>query len=51
MILRDLEDSQAQWFRALRSIARESPVRHEDRGDIQAMTAAWLDWGKNRRYI
>ena len=51
LILRDLEDSHAQWFRALRSIARESPVRPEDRGDIHAMTAAWLDWGKDRQYI
>ena len=50
-ILRDLEDSQAQWFWALRSIARESPVRPEDRGDVRAMTAAWLDWGRDRSYI
>ena len=51
MILRDLDGSQAQWFWALRSIARESPVRPEDRGDVHAMTIAWLDWGKDRRYI
>ena len=50
-ILRDLEDSRAQWFWALRSIARESPVRPEDRGDVRAMTDAWLAWGKDRRYI
>ena len=51
LILRDLKDSQAQWFWALRSIARESPVRPEDRGAVHAMTTAWLDWGKDRRYI
>lgn len=51
LILRDLEDSYAQWFPALRSIARESPIRPEDSGDVGAMTAAWLDWGKDRRYI
>ena len=51
MILRDLTGPQAQWFWALRAITRESPVRPEDRGDIEAMTVAWLDWGKNRRYI
>ena len=50
-ILRDLEDSRAQWFWALRSIARESPVRPEDRGDVRAMTDAWLNWGRDRRYI
>ena len=51
LILRDLEASQAQWFRALRSISGESPVRPKDRGDVHAMTAAWLDWGKGRQYI
>jgi hypothetical protein len=50
-ILRDLENSRAQWFWALRSIARESPVRPGDRGDIHAMTDAWLNWGRDRRYI
>lgn len=50
-ILRDLEETRSQWFWALRSIAGESPVKPEDRGDIEAMTAAWLDWGKRRRYI
>ena len=50
-ILRDLQDSRAQWFWALRSIARESPVRPEDRGDVGAMTDAWLNWGRARRYI
>ena len=51
LILRDLQDSHAQWFWALRSIARESPVRPEDRGDVHAMTIAWLDWGRDRHYI
>ena len=51
MILRDLEETRAPWFWALDSITGESPVRPEDRGDVDAMTAAWLDWGKRRRYI
>ena len=51
MILQDLKEAQSQWFWALRSIARESPVRPVDRGDVDAMTAAWLDWGKRRHYI
>ena len=50
-ILRDLEATHSQWFWALRCIAGESPVRPEDRGDIKAMTAAWIDWGRRRRYI
>ena len=51
LILQDLERAPAQWFLALRAIARESPVRSEDRGDIIAMTRAWLDWGKRRQYL
>ena len=51
LILQDLEESRAQWVSALRSITGESPVAPEDRGDVEAMTAAWLDWGRNRRYI
>ena len=50
-ILRDLKHAPTQWFLALRSIARESPVRPEDRGNVEAMAAAWLDWGEQRRYI
>ena len=51
MILRNFQETQAEWFWALRSIARESPVKPESRGNIDAMTADWLDWGKRRRYI
>ena len=50
LILRDLMSAQAPWFRALRSIAGESPVLPEDRGNVRAMTAAWLDWGRGRRW-
>ena len=51
MILRDLEKSHAQWFWALTSITNESPVLFEDRGNIEAMTEAWLAWGKEHQYI
>ena len=51
LILRDLEATHSQWFQALRAITQESPVRLEDRGDVVAMTNAWLDWGKRRQYI
>ena len=56
LILQDLEEIAgtvvfgAQVQVSVRT--RESPVaRDEDRGDVEAMTAAWLDWGRNRRYI
>ena len=51
MILRDLNEAAAHWYWALRSIARESPIRPEDRGNIDAMRAAWLDWGERHQYI
>ena len=51
LILRDLKEAPAQWFWALRSITGESPIRPEDRGDIDAMRVAWLDWGERYQYI
>ena len=45
LILQDLEEAPAHWFHALRAITGESPVRPEDRGNIDAMRRAWLDWG------
>lgn len=51
LILEDLKESKAHWFLALRAIVRESPIQPEDRGDVDAMTDAWLDWGRRHRYI
>lgn len=51
LILQDLQQAGGQWFRALRSISGESPIRPEDRGNIAAMARAWVDWGIQRRYI
>ena len=51
LILQDLRETRAQWFWALRSIARESPVNPEDRGDVDAMTDAWLEWGRRSQHI
>ena len=51
LILEDLKQSKAHWFLALRAIAGESPIRPEDRGDVDAMTDAWLDWGRRHGYI
>ena len=50
-ILQDLQKSPTQWFWALSSITRESPVHPEDRGNLDAMTLAWLDWGRRNYYI
>ena len=51
LILADLQQSMDHWFMALRSITRESPIREEDRGKMQAIRAAWLEWGVREGYI
>ncbi len=51
LILRDLQKGPALWFMALGIITGESPVRTGDRGNIEAMRSAWLDWGERNRYI
>ncbi|MCY4473975.1 MAG: hypothetical protein OXC83_00885 [Chloroflexi bacterium] len=50
-ILRDLQGAPALWFMALREITGELPIRSEDRGNIEAMRAAWLDWGVRNEFI
>ena len=51
LILRDLRKTQAQWFFALRAISGKSPVPLQDRGNVSAMTRAWLEWGADQRYV
>jgi len=46
LILRALETKPNHWFGALRSITGADPVRPEDRGDMRAMTNAWLRWAR-----
>lgn len=45
-ILRDLEQRRGHWFVALKILAKGSPVKSEDAGNIQKMTEAWLAWGR-----
>lgn len=46
LILRDLQVEATHWFWALRAITGIDPVRPEDRGRIQEMREAWLNWGR-----
>lgn len=50
LILQELRQTPNHWFWALKSITGEDPVDEASRGDIQAMTNAWLMWGKNHGY-
>jgi hypothetical protein len=45
-ILKDLQEKPSHWFIALKTLARTSPVKPEDAGNIKKMTEAWLVWGK-----
>ena len=49
-LLREVNRRSGNWFAALRAIAGESPVIPEGRGDFEAATAAWLDWGRRNGY-
>jgi hypothetical protein len=50
LILSSLEAEPDYWFHALESIAGENPVPKEYRGDLQAMTQTWLEWGRKKGY-
>ncbi|MGH7135013.1 MAG: hypothetical protein ACREHD_04690, partial [Pirellulales bacterium] len=41
LILRDLQESGAAWFQALREITRENPVAAESRGNLREVISEW----------
>ena len=51
LLLRELEKEPDYWFSALRSLTGEDPVALTSRGDVRAMTDAWLNWGRSRGYV
>jgi signal recognition particle GTPase len=51
LILQELRREPAWWFRALRHVTRSDPVAAEIRGNLKAMTEAWLNWGHNNGYL
>lgn len=50
-ILHQLEKRPGFWFWALRSLTGANPVTQEMRGDVAAMTEAWLNWGREHGYL
>lgn len=48
LLLRELEREPDHWFRALHALTGADPVPAESRGDVRAMTAAWLNWGREQ---
>jgi len=51
LLLRDLEREPVHWFEALQAITGEDPVPREHWGNIPAMAADWVEWGRKRRLI
>lgn len=51
LILNQLKKKPDFWFWALRSLTGANPVTEEIRGDVIAMTKAWLDWGREHAYL
>lgn len=51
LILNELEKEPDFWFWALRSLTAEDPTTKEMRGDLEAMTDAWLTWGRENAYL
>ena len=50
LILDRLRKEPGHWFDALESLTGESPVV-ANFGDMQAMSAAWVNWGKRNLYL
>ena len=45
LILNELRKEPDFWFWALRALTGEDPTTEKMRGDLEAMTNAWLSWG------
>lgn len=51
LILEEMKQGKGLWFSALKTISGEDPVPVSSKGNIQQMTQAWLNWGKEKGLI
>lgn len=51
LLLNELKTRPAHLFWALRAISGIDPVPPEDKGHIDKMIEAWLNWGRQKRFI
>jgi len=51
LILRSMMKEPSDWFYALRALTGENPVPDQMAGDMVAMTATWILWGRSRALI
>ena len=50
LILRELENKPLYWFWAAKAITHIDPVPPSDKGKVQKMKEAWLNWARNQGY-
>lgn len=51
-ILSDLQQESHHWFWALSVITDDAPtIPDDDKGNIRAMSNAWIEWGRRKQYI
>lgn len=50
-ILEELARKMDHWFPALYEITGATPVSEEDRGKMEKMRDAWMEWGKREGYL
>jgi hypothetical protein len=50
LIMRELEHEPDHWFWALNSITGVNPVKPEQRGNLNQMAQAWVEWGRENGY-
>lgn len=50
LLLSELQREPDDWFWALHAITGAKPVPPASAGKLQAMAAAWLEWGKTHGY-
>lgn len=50
-ILEDLSKSPALWFDALTALTDEQPILPDHAGDMDAMAADWLEWGRKNGLV
>ena len=51
LILKELQVRPNQWFRALRILTGENPIKQQDAGNVRKMVDAWLEWGRKRNLL
>lgn len=50
LIMRELEREPDHWFWALNAITGANPIQAQQKGSLNQMAQAWLEWGRENGY-